>query len=189
RWLRRGAGRAAGRPPGVEPATRAWLDQLAAESAGSPPIYELSPPAAREVLRSIQASVPVELPPADIDDRVIPGGPSGAVEIRVVRPRRAAGALPILLHCHGGGWVLGDRDTTERLDRELANAAGAVVMLVAYTPAPEARYPLQNEQAYAALEWAVANAAEVDGDPGRVALLGDSAGGNMAAALALMARS
>lgn len=96
--------------------------------------------------------------------------------------------LPVIFHFHGGGWILGNKDTNERLDRELANAAQAVVVFVDYTPAPDAQYPVQNEQAYTALQWAIANAAGIGADPARVALVGDSAGGNMTAALTFMAK-
>jgi acetyl esterase len=174
-------------PTAVEPRTQAWLDSLAA--AGGPPLYELSPQDAREVLRGAQASVPVELMPADIEDRMIAGGPTGEVSIRIVRPQNATGALPVIVHTHGGGWILGDKDTHDRLVRELANAAQAAVVFVNYTPAPEAHYPVQNEQAYTALEWVGAHGAEFGGDPTRIALFGDSVGGNMAAALTLMARA
>jgi acetyl esterase len=132
--------------------------------------------------------VAVELLPAEIDDRTIPGGPTGQVDIRIVKPANGADSLPIIFHSHGGGWILGDKDTHERLDRELANFADAIVVFVDYTPAPDAHYPVQNEQAYTALVWAVANAAEFGADPNRVALIGDSVGGNMTAALTLMAK-
>ena len=174
--------------PVIEPHTQRWLDELAAASAGSPPLWELSPEDARQFLRYVQVSVPVRLQPADIDDRVIPGGPTGQVSIRIIRPAGAAGMLPVIFHFHGGGWILGDKDTNERLDRELANAAQAVVVFVDYTPAPDAQYPVQNEQAYTALQWAIANAAGIGADPARVALVGDSAGGNMTAALTFMAK-
>jgi acetyl esterase len=110
------------------------------------------------------------------------------VSIRIVKPANGSGTLPIVFHSHGGGWILGDKDTHERLDREIATFARAIVVFVDYTNAPEAHYPVQNEQAYAALEWAVANAGEFGGDPERVALIGDSVGGNMTAALTLMAK-
>lgn len=174
--------------PVIEPHTQQWLNDLAAASAGSPPLYELSPADARAVLRTVQESVTVEMPPATIEDRVIPGGPTGQVRIRVVKPLGTTGPLPIVFHSHGGGWILGDKDTHERLDREIANLVGAVVVFVDYTPAPEAHYPVQNEQAYTALTWAVEHAAELGADPSRVALLGDSVGGNMTAALTLMVK-
>jgi acetyl esterase len=168
----------------IEPHTQAWLDA----TAGGPPINELSPREAREALRSIQRSVPVRPPPAAVEEGVIAGGPTGEVEVRIVRPERPRTGLPLLLHCHGGGWILGDADTHERLDRELASETGAVVVFVGFTPAPEAHYPVQNEQAYTVLAWAAAHGAEVGGDPARIALVGDSVGGNMVAALTLMAK-
>jgi acetyl esterase len=174
--------------PVIDPATKVWLDRLEAEAAGSPALYELSPEDARNVLRSIQGSVPVELAPAEIEDRSIPGGPTGTIDIRIIRPSNAMGTLPMIFHTHGGGWILGDKDTHERLYRELANAAQAVVVFVDYTPAPDAQYPVQIEQAYAALEWALAHADEIGIAPTRAALFGDSVGGNMAAALTLMAK-
>jgi acetyl esterase len=174
--------------PFIEPDTQRWLDELATATADGPPLYELSPADARQVLRSVQAGAAVELLPAEIDDRVIPGGPTGSVNIRIVKPANGSGTLPIVFHSHGGGWILGDKDTHERLDRELATFARAIVVFVDYTNAPEAHYPVQNEQAYTALEWAVANAGEFGGDPTRVALIGDSVGGNMTAALTLMAK-
>ena len=156
-------------------------------TAAFPPVVELSPADAREVLRQVQASVPVELPPAQIDDRVIPGGPTGEVSIWIVRPADTTGVLPVVFHSRGGGWILGDKDTYERLDCELANQAQAVVVFVDYTRALEAHYPTQNEQAYTALHWAIASAAQISADPTRVVLIG-SVGCNMTAALTLMAK-
>jgi acetyl esterase len=182
------ASRPAAFTPVIEPHTEQWLRKVAAASAGSPPLYELSPKDARQALRQIQASACVPLQPADIEDLVIRGGPTGQVSIRIIRPPGVAGVLPVVLHCHGGGWVLGDKDTYERLDRELAHQTQAVVVFVDYTPAPEAHYPVQNEQAYTALRWAITHAAQIGADPARVALAGDSAGGNMTAALTLMAK-
>lgn len=170
----------------VEPRTQEWLDKFA--DAGGPPLCDLSPREAREVLRAAQTSVPVALMPADIEDRTIPGGPTGEVSIRIVKPENITGTPPVVLHAHGGGWILGDKDTHDRLVRELANAARAVVVFVDYTPAPEAHYPVQNEQAYTALDWVVANAGRIGVDPARVGLFGDSVGGNMVAALTLMAK-
>ncbi len=173
--------------PVFEPATEQWLNELAAAGAGGPALYELSPADARQVLRDVQASVEVELEPAEVEDRLIPGGPTGDVELRIVRPQERGGALPTLVYTHGGGWILGDTDTHLRLVREIANAAGAVVVFVNYTPAPEAQYPVQNEQAYTALEWAAEHATEIGADPSRIAIMGDSVGGNMATTVALMA--
>src|SRR5918911_1600316 len=154
----------------IEPHTQAWLDTLAA--AGGPPLYTLSPQEAREVLRAVQWSVPVDLLPADIEERMIPGGPTGDVSIRIVKPKDAAGELPVILHTHGGGWILGDKDTHERLDREMANFAHAAIVFVNYTPAPEAHYPTQIEQAYTALQWVATSGHQIGADSTRIALLG-----------------
>jgi acetyl esterase len=118
---------------------------------------------------------------------VIPGGPTGGVSIRIVRPADTTGVLPVVFHSRGGGWILGDNDTHERLGCELANQAQAVVVFDDYTPAPEAHYPTQNEQDYTALHWAIASAAQISADPTRVVLIG-SGGCNMTAALTLMAK-
>ncbi|HEX5296752.1 MAG TPA: alpha/beta hydrolase [Streptosporangiaceae bacterium] len=155
-------------------------------TAAFPPVIELSPADAREVLRQVQASVPVELPPAQIDDRAIPGGPTGEVSIWIVRPADTTGVLPVVFHSRGGGWIPGDKDTYERLGCELANQAQAVVVFD-YTRAPEAHYPAQNEQAYTALHWAIPSAAQISAYPTRVVLIG-SVGCNMTAALTLMAK-
>ena len=173
--------------PVIEPATEQWLDALAAASSG-PPYWEGTPAAARPVLRDLQTSVSVDLEPADVEGRFIPGGPTGDVDLRIVRPQQRGGALPALVYTHGGGWILGDKDTHDRLVREIANAAGAVVVFVNYTPAPEAHYPVQNEQAYTALEWVAEHASEIGADPSRIAIMGDSVGGNMATAVAQMAK-
>lgn len=156
-------------------------------TAAFPPVIELSPADAREVLRQVQASVPVELPPAQIDDRVIPGGPTGEVSIWIVRPADTTGVLPVVFHSRGGGWIPGDKDTYERLGCELANQAQAVVVFVDYTRALEGHYPTQNEQAYTALHWAIASEAQISAGPARVVLIG-SAGCNMTAALTLMVK-
>ena len=173
--------------PVIEPATEQWLDALAAASSG-PPYWEGTPAAARQVLRDLQTSVSVDLEPADVEDRFIPGGPTGDVDLRIVRPQQRGGALPALVYTHGGGWILGDKDTHDRLVREIANAAGAVVVFVNYTPAPEAHYPVQNEQAYTVLEWVAEHASEIGADPSRIAIMGDSVGGNMATTVAQMAK-
>jgi acetyl esterase len=173
--------------PSVEPSTRAFLDELTA--AGGPPLYEMTPQEARDVLRRVQASVEVHPPPTVVEDRVIPGGPTGEVEIRIVKPQGADGILPGVLYTHGGGWVLGDKDTHLRLIQELSVGAQAVVVFVNYTPAPDAHYPVQPEQAYTALQWVAEHGAEIGIDTSRIALAGESVGGNMVAAVSLMVKA
>src|SRR5262245_40259445 len=110
----------------LEPATQAFVDSL----VGGKPLYTLSPEAARDVLAGAQQSVSVTLAPANAEDRVINVGPKGRTNIRVYRPENAKGTLPVVIYTHGGGWVLGDRETHDRLVRELAVGANAVVVFV-----------------------------------------------------------
>jgi acetyl esterase len=172
--------------PVLYPAVQDFLSQLA--DAGGPAITELSPQEAREVLRGLQSSHRVATLPADIEDRVLPVGPSGKVSIRIVRPRGAKGTLPAVMYFHGGGWVLGDKDTHDRLIREIANGATAAVVFVNYTPSPEAQYPVPIEEAYAATEWVAEHGKEIHLDASALAVVGDSVGGNMAAAVTLLAK-
>ncbi|RYG46093.1 alpha/beta hydrolase [bacterium] len=169
----------------LEPTTQAFIDQLAA--GGGPALYELSYEDARAVLRGAaghQTKVA-----ASVEDQTWATGPTGQLDVRIVRPEGASGPLPVILYCHGGGWVMGDKDTHEPLVRKLAAGVNAAVVFVSYTPAPDAQYPVQNEQAYAALEYVVAHAAELNVDASRLAIAGDSVGGNMTAILAQQAKA
>ncbi len=170
--------------PVLEPRTQAFIDSLAA--AGGPPLYALSPDDARAVLVKVQ-EVPVEKPAAMIEDTTFPVGPTGSVRIRIVRPE-AKGVLPVLFHIHGGGWILGDKRTHDRLTRELAVGANAAVFFVDYDRSPEARYPTAIEQAYASILYVAEHARELKIDASHMAIFGDSVGGNMSAALMLMAK-
>jgi len=169
--------------PTLEPVTQQFVDSL----AGAPPIYTLSPADARSVLARAQ-SAPVGKPSAQIEDIAFPVGPTGSVPVRIVRPAGATEVLPVVVYCHGGGWILGDRDTHDRLVREIAVGIKAAIVFVDYDRAPEARYPVAIEQAYAATCYAVDHSASLRIDPSRLAVAGDSVGGNMAAALTLMAK-
>lgn len=168
----------------LEPTTQAFIDSLT-----GPPLSQLSPADAHKVLTDLQ-SQPVELQDAQIEDTVWPVGPTGETRIRIVRPAAAAATdvLPAILYTHGGGWVLGDKITHDRLVREIANGVGATVIFVDYVNAPEAKYPVQQEQAYASLLYAVEHADELRIDPSRLAIVGDSVGGHMAALVTLMAK-
>lgn len=170
----------------LEPSTQAFVDSLA--KAGGPPIYTLSPKDAREVLRGAQAGN-VKKPDAAIEDRTIPGGGElGNVSIRIVRPKGVSGALPAVIYIHGGGWVLGDKDTHDRLVRELAVGAQAALVFVNYSPSPEARFPVAIEQSYAVAKWVAEHGKEAKLDGSRLAIAGDSVGGDMTAAVTLMAK-
>lgn len=125
-------------------------------------------------------------PVHDVTDRTIPG-PDGAIPVRVFRPSAATG-LPVILWFHGGGWVTGNLDTHDQLGRLLADQSGAVVVSVDYRLAPEAKFPAAADDCLAAYRWALEHASEVGGDASRIAIGGDSAGGNLAAVVALDAR-
>ena len=171
-----------GRLP-LEPATQKFIDSL----AGSPPTWSLSPEDAHAGLTNLQ-SKPVPVQPADITDTTFPVGPMGTTRIRILRPQGATETLPVLMYFHGGGWVLGDKVTHDRLVRELCVGVHAAVVFVDYVNSPEAKYPTQNEQAYASMVYVVEHAAELNVDASRLAIIGDSVGGNMSAAVTLMAK-
>ena len=168
-------------PVVLEPASQAFV-----EATAKPPfLYELTPAQARAVLDDVQSAYIEKLPveerwvtvPADVGD----------VRVRIVRPLVAAGKLPVILYMHGGGWVLGNAHTHDRLVRELAVGAGAAVVFVEYDRSPEARYPVAIEQGYATAQWIMREGAANALDPHRIAVAGDSVGGCMTAALTLMA--
>jgi acetyl esterase/lipase len=168
-------------PVVLEPASQKFV-----EATSTPPfLHELTPAEARKVLDDVQAAPIDKLP---VDDRWITV-PSevGDVGVRIVRPPDAAGTLPVILYMHGGGWVLGNADTHDRLVRELAVGTGAAVAFVEYNRSPEARYPVAIEEGYATARWIVREGAANQLDPDRIAVAGDSVGGGMTAALALMA--
>lgn len=169
----------------LEPAAQAMAESLAA--ADDPPLYTLSPMDARAVLDRAQAGT-VVMPPAVVEPHAIPGGPEGAISIVVVRPAHTNGSLPAVVYTHGGGWVLGNFGTHERLVRDLAAQSGAAIVFVNYTPSPEARYPVAIEQVYGTLEWVAMRGAELGLDGSRLAVPGDSVGGNMTAAAVLLAK-
>ena len=171
---------------GVEQKTRTFLKTL--QEQGSPPIYTLSPQEARAVLSNLQAAGSVAILPADIENRTVPGGPNGQISIQIIRPPSSNETLPVVVYTHGGGWVLGGFDTHERLVRELANKAKVVIVFVNYTRSPEAKYPVAVEEAYATTKWVAENGKSINVDASRLAIAGDSVGGNMAAAVTLLAK-
>jgi acetyl esterase len=171
--------------PVLEPVTQKLIDSLAA--AGGPPIYKLSPQAARDVLTRVQ-SAPVEKVPAAIEDTTFPVGPTGTTRIRIVRPEGAKAPTPVVMWFHGGGWILGDKETHDRLVREIAAGTGATVVFVDYDRSPEARFPVAIEQAYAATKYVAEHGRELGVDSSRIAIAGDSVGGNMTAVVALLAK-
>ncbi|MBN6058151.1 alpha/beta hydrolase [Nonomuraea sp. RK-328] len=161
--------------------------QEIADATSKPPfLYELGPEGARKVLDDIQAA-PIDK--LDVDEKWITvPAEVGEVQVRIVKPPGATGTLPVVLYVHGGGWILGNAGTHDRLVRELAVGADAAVVFVEYDRSPEARYPVAIEQAYATARWITRDGASEGLDASRLAVAGDSVGGNMTAALAILAK-
>lgn len=169
----------------LETATQRFLDELNAENA--PPLSKVTIEEARAAHTRGQ-DVPVVKLPVDVEDRNIAAGPNNSLLIRVVKPKGRAGVLPAIMYFHGGGFVLGDRHDWDRLLRDLAHAANAAMIFVEYSRSPEVRYPVAIEEAYAATRWVAENGRETNVDGTRLAVAGDSAGGNMVAAVTLLAK-
>ncbi|WP_153787537.1 alpha/beta hydrolase [Pseudomonas sp. EMN2] len=171
--------------PGVERNTQGFLDALAA--GGGKPLETLAPKDARAVLSGAQAGVKVDVSGIRVERHTIQvdGQP---LQIRVVRPEGATGNLPVFMFFHGGGWVLGDYPTHERLIRDLVVGSGAAAVYVDYTPSPEAQFPTAINQAYAATRWVAEHGQEIGVDGSRLAVAGNSVGGNMAAVVAIKAK-
>ncbi|RPF38806.1 alpha/beta hydrolase [Streptomyces sp. TLI_185] len=169
--------------PVLEPAARAF-----AEATANPPyLFDLGPAEGRKTVDEVQSGE-IEKPAVDEEWVTVPGGPTGQVRARIVRPAGATGALPVIVYIHGAGWVFGNAHTHDRLVRELAVGTGAAVVFPEYDLSPEARYPVAIEQNYAVAKWVVEQGATKGLDGARVAVAGDSVGGNMTAALTLMAK-
>ncbi|MFI9449563.1 alpha/beta hydrolase [Amycolatopsis sp. NPDC052450] len=162
----------------LEPAAQAFV-----EATANPPfLFQLPPEEGRKAVDEVQGG-DVELPAAAVETTHVDG-----VEVRIVRPEGVTGPLPVIVYIHGAGWVFGNFHTHERLVRELAVGAGAAVVFPEYDRSPEARYPVAIEQNYAVAKWVAEHGAENGLDSTRIAIAGDSVGGNMTAALTLMAK-
>ena len=157
----------------------------ALNSGSGKPIEQLPVKDARAVLTGAQKGA--ELPPAQISQKIITvqGKP---LTLTIVKPEHASSTLPVFMFFHGGGWVLGDFPTHERLVRDMVNASGAAAVFVNYQPSPEAHFPVAITQAYEATKWVAEHGAEIGVDGKRLALVGNSVGGNMVAAVALQAK-
>ncbi|EFF88570.1 triacylglycerol lipase [Streptomyces sp. e14] len=169
--------------PVLEPAAAAF-----AEATANPPyLFDLGPVEGRKAVDEVQSG---EIAKPEIAEEwvTVEGGPTGSVRARVVRPAGATGTLPVILYIHGAGWVFGNAHTHDRLVRELAVGARAAVVFPEYDLSPEARYPVAVEQNYAVARWIVREGAARGLDSTRLAVAGDSVGGNMSIALTLMAK-
>ena len=168
----------------LDPAVKSMLEMFA--SSGMPAFESLPVAEARAMFDSLPVGNGEKATLARIEDRRIPG-PAGEIPVRIYTPEGEA-PLPILVFFHGGGWVIGSLDSYDDVCRALARAVPAIVVSVDYRLAPEHPFPAPADDCYAALCWAADNAAEIGGDPARVAVGGDSAGGNLSAVVSLMAR-
>lgn len=162
-----------------------FLNQLAAGK--DKPIEQLPPAEARKVLIGAQAGVKVDVSGVDITQKTI-AADGQKVGLTIVRPAGVKKAIPAFMFFHGGGWVLGDFQTHQRFVRDLVVGSGAAGVFVNYTPSPEAHYPTAINQAYAATQWVATHGKEINVDGSRLAVAGNSVGGNMAAVVSLMAK-
>ncbi|MCW8376070.1 alpha/beta hydrolase [Streptomyces justiciae] len=169
--------------PVLEPAAQAF-----AEATANPPyLFDLGPVEGRKTVDEVQSG-DIAKPAVDEEWITVSGGPTGSVRARIVKPEGATGSLPVVVYIHGAGWVFGNAHTHDRLVRELAVGANAAVVFPEYDLSPEARYPVAIEQNYAVAKWVVEQGSSKGLDASRIAVAGDSVGGNMAAALTLMAK-
>jgi len=169
----------------LDPQIDALLKKM--QERGAPPVNTLTPTEARETRNPV--FIDLGGPPEEVskvENRNVPG-PAGEIPLRIYTPR-GSGPFPVLVYFHGGGWIICNLDTHDAVCRHLANGASCVVVSVDYRLAPEHKFPAAAEDAYAATRWVAENARIMDVDPERIAVGGDSAGGNLAAVVSLMAR-
>ncbi len=169
--------------PVLEPAAQAFVEA----TANPPYLFQIPPEEGRKAVDEVQSPA-VDVPGTEKEMLTIPGGPTGTVSLSIFRPTGATHELPVVLYIHGAGWVFGNDHTHGRLARELAAGVGAAVVFPNYSLSPQARYPLAIQENYAAARWVVTQGAAHGLDPARIAVAGDSVGGNMAISLTLTAK-
>ncbi len=175
----------AAQDPNINKETRTFLEAL--NSGDGTPLEQLTPEDARLVLVNAQKSVDFDYSEVEESERSITQD-GETVNLHIVKPKGAEAGLPVFMFFHGGGWVLGDYPTHRRLVRDLVLSSGAVAVFPDYTPSPEAQFPVPTNQAYAATKWVAENGDEIGVDGSRIAVAGNSVGGNMATVVALMAK-
>ncbi|MEK0168145.1 alpha/beta hydrolase [Pseudescherichia vulneris] len=169
--------------PAPTAGVQAFLNVL--NSGDGKPMEQMTPQEARQVL--IGAQKGVTLPSAQVAEKIITVN-GQSIKLKIVKPDNATGTLPVFMFFHGGGWVLGDFPTHERLIRDLVRSSGAAAVYVDYTPSPEAHFPVAINQAYEATKWVAEHGQEIGVDGSRLGLVGNSVGGNMVASVALQAK-
>lgn len=169
----------------LDPVIQKFINEV--NATGATPIYKLQPQEARKVLLKVQEA-DVSTLPADIEDLQIPSMQDTKTDIRIIRPKNRS-ILPVIIYIHGGGWILGDKTTHDRLVRQIANGANAAVVFVEFDHSPEAKYPIAIEEAYEALLYVSQKAEDLKLDASKIAVAGDSVGGNMATVLTMLAKA
>ena len=172
--------------PAISAETKKFLTAL--NTSGGVPMETMAPTEARKVLEGAQSSVKVDLSGIDVTEKTIQQD-GLSVKLFIVKPTGITGTLPAFMFFHGGGWVLGDFPTHQRFVRDIVVSSGTAAVFVEYSRSPEVKYPVAIEEAYAATKWIAANGAEVGIDGKRLAVVGNSAGGNITAAVTLMAKN
>lgn len=172
--------------PVIDPMVQAFLKKV--NSHPGPRFHELTPQQARDAFSHLQTLVSVKKEPVAIEELELPVGPNGKVRVRILRSPGISGILPVLVYVHGGGWVRGDYKMYERLTNALATGSGAALVFVEFQRAPEGQYPVPIEEVYAVIKWISENGSKLNLDSSRLAIVGESAGGNIAAAVTLLAK-
>ncbi|GAA4623763.1 alpha/beta hydrolase [Actinoallomurus vinaceus] len=172
---------------GVKPILETEAKAFSEATANPPYLPDLGPVEGRKAVDEVQSGE-IAKPAVDEEWITVPGGPTGSVRVRIVKPAGATGTLPVIIYIHGAGWVFGNAHTHDRLVRELAVGTDAAVVFPEYDLSPEVRYPVAIEQNWTVARWVVTDGASKGLDATRLAVAGDSVGGNMTAALTLMAK-
>jgi acetyl esterase len=170
--------------PRIDPKVRSFLAEINKDSS---PFWELPQPKPQQILTALQEQTAVDLSGVTVTQQIISQG-RRKVKLYIMKPERVSGKPGMLLFIHGGVWIVGNFQNHQRLLRDLVVGSGQIGVFVEYTPLPEAKFPTQLEECYAALTWAAEHAAELGADGTRIAVAGNSVGGNMSAALALMSK-
>ncbi|HVO05129.1 MAG TPA: alpha/beta hydrolase [Candidatus Cybelea sp.] len=170
--------------PRIDPQIRSFLAKIDKDSS---PFWELQQPKPQEILTGLQNETPVDLSGVTVSQRTIQQD-GRSVRLYVMKPQQVSGKPGVLLFIHGGVWIVGNFENHQRLLRDLVVGSGQIGVFVEYTPLPDARFPTQLEECYAALKWVAAHGDEIGADGSRIAVAGNSVGGNMAAALPLMSK-